>query len=247
LTRRRFVFTLAFVFNLLVNIDLMTSDHLSATFAALADPRGARSSRASASGETSGARAGRAFDISLPPLRHLKVLERAGLIERGEGQWRPAGCRPTRSRHCRLVEHYRAPLGGKLRQAGALPSRRLQRKNKVQDIQRKEKRDGRKKYLAAKNAPLVVERTFDALWRSSGRRSPTGRHKQWSSTSVNRCGSRFRVSVSTSNTKVSSKFPPLQGHQSDPVLSGRVYVAVRRPRGDSLVTCRPVRQGRRRG
>ncbi|MEX0773972.1 MAG: metalloregulator ArsR/SmtB family transcription factor [Balneolales bacterium] len=67
------------------------SDKLSNTFAALADPtRRAILSRLS-SGETTVNDLARPFKMSLPGIsKHLKVLERAGLVERGrEAQWRP--------------------------------------------------------------------------------------------------------------------------------------------------------------
>ena len=70
-------------------------DVLSQTFSALADPtRRAILARLS-QGETSVTALADPFDISLPAVsKHLKVLERAGLIERGrEAQWRP--CRLT--------------------------------------------------------------------------------------------------------------------------------------------------------
>jgi DNA-binding transcriptional ArsR family regulator len=69
----------------------MTADRLSATFAALADPtRRAILARLS-SGESSVGALAEPFDMSLPAVsKHLKVLERAGLIVRGrEAQWRP--------------------------------------------------------------------------------------------------------------------------------------------------------------
>jgi DNA-binding transcriptional ArsR family regulator len=69
----------------------MTSDHLSATFAALADPtRRAILSRL-ASGELTVSKLAAPFEMSMPAVsKHLKVLERAGLIARGrEAQWRP--------------------------------------------------------------------------------------------------------------------------------------------------------------
>jgi DNA-binding transcriptional ArsR family regulator len=86
------------------------ADHLSTTFAALADPtRRAILSRL-ALGEAPVNELAEPFSMSLPAVsKHLKVLERAGLIVRGrEAQWRP----------CRLaanplkdvadwVEHYR--------------------------------------------------------------------------------------------------------------------------------------------
>jgi DNA-binding transcriptional ArsR family regulator len=67
------------------------ADPLSATFAALADPtRRAILARVSI-GETSVGELAAPFDMSLPAVsKHLKVLERAGLIVRGrEAQWRP--------------------------------------------------------------------------------------------------------------------------------------------------------------
>jgi DNA-binding transcriptional ArsR family regulator len=66
-------------------------DHLSMTFAALADPtRRAILARLS-KGETSVKELAQPFEMSLPAVsKHLKVLERAGLISRGrDAQWRP--------------------------------------------------------------------------------------------------------------------------------------------------------------
>lgn len=69
----------------------MVADKLSETFAALADPtRRAILTRLSG-GESSVKELAKPFAMSLPAIsKHLKVLERAGLIERGrEAQWRP--------------------------------------------------------------------------------------------------------------------------------------------------------------
>lgn len=69
----------------------MADDPLSVTFAALADPtRRAILARLSR-GEATVTELAEPFDMSLPAIsKHLKVLERAGLIERGrEAQWRP--------------------------------------------------------------------------------------------------------------------------------------------------------------
>jgi DNA-binding transcriptional ArsR family regulator len=66
-------------------------DPLSATFSALADPtRRAILARLS-SGEVSVTKLAEPFQMSMPAIsKHLKVLERAGLIARGrEAQWRP--------------------------------------------------------------------------------------------------------------------------------------------------------------
>ena len=67
------------------------NDQLSSTFAALADPtRRAILARLSL-GETSVTELSQPFEMSMPAVsKHLKVLERAGLISRGrEAQWRP--------------------------------------------------------------------------------------------------------------------------------------------------------------
>jgi len=95
----------------------MPADHLSATFAALADPtRRAILARLS-TGECSISELAEPFDMSLPAVsKHLRVLERAGLIgRRREAQWH----------HCRVeaapikdivdwAEHYRHLWGSRL-------------------------------------------------------------------------------------------------------------------------------------
>jgi DNA-binding transcriptional ArsR family regulator len=69
----------------------VTSDRLSSTFAALADPTRRTILARLISGEASVTDLAEPFDISMPAVsKHLKVLERAGLIARGrEAQWRP--------------------------------------------------------------------------------------------------------------------------------------------------------------
>jgi DNA-binding transcriptional ArsR family regulator len=66
-------------------------DQLSTTFAALADPTRRAILARLASGECSVTELAEPFAISLPAVsKHLRVLERAGLIARGrEAQWRP--------------------------------------------------------------------------------------------------------------------------------------------------------------
>jgi DNA-binding transcriptional ArsR family regulator len=122
----------------------MTPDRLSSTFAALADPTRRAILARLASGESSVLEIAEPFDMSLPAVsKHLKVLERAGLIERGrEAQWRP----------CRLqagplkgvadwVEVYRRHWEEKLDRLDSY-LKELQRKGKET---RKEKRDDGKK------------------------------------------------------------------------------------------------------
>ena len=69
----------------------MTPNRLDHTFAALADPTRRAILARLATGEATVTELAQPFDISLPAIsRHLKVLERAGLIARGrEAQWRP--------------------------------------------------------------------------------------------------------------------------------------------------------------
>lgn len=68
------------------------NDLLSLTFAALADPTRRAMLARLAQGPATVKELAEPFKISMPAIsKHLKVLERAGLIERGrEAQWRPA-------------------------------------------------------------------------------------------------------------------------------------------------------------
>jgi DNA-binding transcriptional ArsR family regulator len=78
----------------------METDHLSTTFAALADPTRRAILAKLAVGESSVNDLAEPFDISLPAIsRHLKVLEDAGLITRWrEAQWRPCRLNPEKLR-----------------------------------------------------------------------------------------------------------------------------------------------------
>jgi DNA-binding transcriptional ArsR family regulator len=88
----------------------MAPDHLTAVFSALADPTRRAILARLANGEATVTALAEPFDMSLPAIsKHLRVLQRAGLISRGRAaQWRP----------CRLeagplndatdwLEHYR--------------------------------------------------------------------------------------------------------------------------------------------
>src|SRR5580700_2659510 len=70
---------------------LNTPDRLSSTFAALADPTRRAILARLATGEATVTELAEPLPMSLPAVsRHLKVLERAGLIARGrDAQWRP--------------------------------------------------------------------------------------------------------------------------------------------------------------
>jgi DNA-binding transcriptional ArsR family regulator len=69
----------------------MPGDQLSTTFAALADPTRRAILKRLSSGEKSVTELAKPFEMTLPAIsKHLKVLERAGLIRRSrEAQWRP--------------------------------------------------------------------------------------------------------------------------------------------------------------
>jgi DNA-binding transcriptional ArsR family regulator len=89
----------------------MPTDSLSLTFAALADPTRRAIVARLASGECSVTELAAPFEMSMPAVsKHLRVLERAGLVARGrEAQWRP--CRLDASPLkdvAAFAEHYRA-------------------------------------------------------------------------------------------------------------------------------------------
>jgi DNA-binding transcriptional ArsR family regulator len=91
-------------------LNTMPSDRLTSTFAALADPTRRAILARLVAGEASVTELAEPFEMSLPAVsKHLKVLERAGLIRRGrEAQWRP--CRLTAGPLRDVadwVEHYR--------------------------------------------------------------------------------------------------------------------------------------------
>ena len=75
-------------------------DTLSATFAALADPTRRAILARLAGGEATVSELAAPFNLTLPAIsKHLKVLQRAGLIEQGRhAQWRPCRLRPERLR-----------------------------------------------------------------------------------------------------------------------------------------------------
>lgn len=86
------------------------SDRLDATFAALADPTRRAILGRLVEGEASVTELAEPFEISLPAIsKHLKVLERAGLITRSrEAQWRPCRLEPTALKQVDdWVERYR--------------------------------------------------------------------------------------------------------------------------------------------
>jgi DNA-binding transcriptional ArsR family regulator len=121
----------------------MTPDRLSATLAALADPTRRAILARLISGEVTVTQLAEPFEISLPAVsKHLKVLERAGLIARGrEAQWRPCRLKAAPLKDVAdWVEHYRE-----------IWEQRFDRLDdylhelKKHELNAKEKRHGRKK------------------------------------------------------------------------------------------------------
>lgn len=89
----------------------MIDDRLSATFASLADPTRRAILARLARGEATVNELAAPFAMSLPAVsRHLKVLERAGLISRGrEAQWRPCRLEAGPMKEvAEWIERYRA-------------------------------------------------------------------------------------------------------------------------------------------
>jgi DNA-binding transcriptional ArsR family regulator len=89
----------------------MTPDALSSTFAALADPTRRAILARLASGETSVKELARPFKMTLPAVsKHLKVLERAGLItRRRDAQWRRSRLKASPLKDAAdWLEHYRS-------------------------------------------------------------------------------------------------------------------------------------------
>ncbi|HEY2068460.1 MAG TPA: metalloregulator ArsR/SmtB family transcription factor [Rhizomicrobium sp.] len=116
----------------------MTPDALSAKFSALADPTRRAILARLAQGETTVSKLAEPFSISGPAIsKHLKVLERAGLIARGrEAQWRPCRLEP---KALRAVDEW-------LAEYRRLWEERFDRLDDyLQDLQKKGKKHARRK------------------------------------------------------------------------------------------------------
>jgi DNA-binding transcriptional ArsR family regulator len=117
-------------------------DRLSQTFGALADPTRRAILARLASGEASVTQLAEPFAMSMPAIsKHLKVLERAGLISRGrEAQWRPCRLEAARLQDIAgWVEHYRRFWEGSFDRLDDYVQQL-----KKQDWKIKEKKHGRK-------------------------------------------------------------------------------------------------------
>ena len=89
---------------------MVSADALDSTFAALADPTRRAILARLARGNATVTELAEPFDLSLPAIsKHLKVLERAGLVTRGrEAQWRPCQLRARPLREAAdWIEAYR--------------------------------------------------------------------------------------------------------------------------------------------
>jgi DNA-binding transcriptional ArsR family regulator len=117
---------------------MVSPDRLSTTLAALADPTRRAILARLAVGETSVTELAEPFEMSLPAVsKHLKVLERAGLIARGrEAQWRP----------CRIELAALKDVDDWLEEYRRLWDARLDRLDDyLKKLQAEEKKHGRKK------------------------------------------------------------------------------------------------------
>lgn len=127
----------------------MATDTLSSTFSALADPTRRAILARLAEGEKTVNELAEPFDISLPAVsKHLKVLERARLIERGRAaQWRP--CRlhaePLKDASAWLEEYRRFWEQSFDRLEAYLDELQGKQKANQQAKRKKEKRDGSKR------------------------------------------------------------------------------------------------------
>jgi DNA-binding transcriptional ArsR family regulator len=124
----------------------MNEANLDATFAALADPTRRAILARLALGETSVTELTEPFQMSMPAIsKHLKVLERAGLIDRGrEAQTRPARLNPVALKSAAdWIDEYRKFWEESFDRLGAY-LQRLQADNKVKQKGTKRKASGRK-------------------------------------------------------------------------------------------------------
>jgi len=116
----------------------MATDALTTTFAALADPTRRAILARLTSGETSVMELAKPFEMTLPAVtKHLKVLQRAGLITQGRhAQWRP----------CRLEAKPLREVADWVEQYRGFWEERLDRlEDYLRELQKQEKKHGRRK------------------------------------------------------------------------------------------------------
>ncbi len=116
-------------------VNMMTQDHLSRTFGALADPTRRAILARLASGEVPVTELARPFDMTLPAItKHLKVLERAGLIKR---------TRDAQRRPCRLHAQPLKEAAGWIEEYRRFWEERFDRLDDyLKELQAKEKKHG---------------------------------------------------------------------------------------------------------
>jgi len=125
-----------------MSYEQLTPERLDATFAALADPTRRAILARLASGEASVTELAAPFAMSQPAIsKHLKVLERAGLISRGrDAQKRPRRLEPKPlAEATEWLEGYRQMLEGSFQRRDALLD-----ELKLRELKMKEKKHGRK-------------------------------------------------------------------------------------------------------
>jgi DNA-binding transcriptional ArsR family regulator len=118
----------------------MAIDQLSTTFAALADPTRRAILARLATGDCSVTELAEPFDMSMPGVsKHLRVLERAGLIARGrEAQWRPCRIEAGPLKEvAEWAERYRHIWEARLDRLGDYL-------NELKELKKKEKKHGRR-------------------------------------------------------------------------------------------------------
>ena len=138
----------------------MPADSLSATFAALADPTRRAILARLASGECSVTELAEPFEMSMPAVsKHLRVLERAGLVARGrDAQWRPCRLEAAPLKEVAdWAERYRHIWEGRLDRLDAY----------LQCVTRQGSRKSKEKTHARHAAPQIAARS-----RSRRRRTP---------------------------------------------------------------------------
>lgn len=116
----------------------MVTDALSQTFAALADPTRRAILGRLAAGEATVTELAQPFDMSLPAVtKHLKVLQRAGLITQGrQAQWRP----------CKLEAQPLRDVAGWVEQYRQFWEQSFDRLDQyLQQVQAREKKRGKKR------------------------------------------------------------------------------------------------------
>jgi len=125
-----------------VQLNAIPDDRLNATFAALADPTRRAILGRLRTGECSVGELAEPFDMSLPAIsKHLRVLERAGLItQRREAQWRRCSIQAAPLKEVSdWTQHYRGLWEARLDRLGEYVQKLQTKERKKHDRQRHKK------------------------------------------------------------------------------------------------------------